>query len=64
MQDSKKHIFIILDRPLLATVKAHIQYRTINIQLSFGNMTIELNVFHIAKQPHNEDEGIVDVDLV
>ncbi|KAH9658022.1 hypothetical protein KPL70_023327 [Citrus sinensis] len=33
-------------------------------QLSFGNMTIELNIFNIAKQLHNADDGIVDVDLI
>ena len=32
--------------------------------LSFGNMTMELNIFNIAKQPHNADDGIVDVDLI
>ncbi|KAH9724538.1 hypothetical protein KPL70_007523 [Citrus sinensis] len=34
------------------------------IQLSFGNMTMELNIFNIVKQPHNADDGIVDVDLI
>ena len=34
------------------------------MQLSFGNMTMELNIFNIAKQPHNVDDGIVDVDLI
>ena len=26
------------------------------MKLSFGNMTLEVNVFNIAKQPPNEDE--------
>ena len=34
------------------------------MQLSFGNMTMKLNIFNIAKQPHNADDGIVDVDLI
>ena len=34
------------------------------MQLSFGNMTMELNIFNIAKQPHNADDGIIDVDLI
>ena len=34
------------------------------MQLSFGNMTMELNIFNIAKQPHNADDGIVEVDLI
>ncbi|KAH9685156.1 hypothetical protein KPL70_013841 [Citrus sinensis] len=62
--DSRKHIPIILGRPFLATADAHIQCRTGNMQLSFDNMTMELNIFNIAKQPHNADDGIVDVDLI
>lgn len=34
------------------------------MQLSFGNMTMELNFFNIAKQPHNANDEIVDVDLI
>ncbi|KAH9801963.1 hypothetical protein KPL71_001215 [Citrus sinensis] len=60
----RKHIPIILSRPFLATADAHIQYRTGNMQLSFGNMTMELNIFNIAKQPYNANDGIVDVDLI
>ncbi|KAH9656697.1 hypothetical protein KPL70_022786 [Citrus sinensis] len=62
--DSRKHIPIILDRPFLATADAHIQCRTRNMQLSFGNMIMELNIFNIAKQPHNADDRIVNVDLI
>lgn len=34
------------------------------MQLSFGNLIIELNIFNIAKQLHDRDEGIVDMDLI
>ena len=34
------------------------------MQLSFSNITIELNIFNIAKQPLHRDEGIVGVDLI
>ena len=64
IHDSRKYIPIILDRPFLATADAHIHCRTGNMQLSFGNMTMELNIFNIAKQLHNADNGIVDVDLI
>ncbi|KAH9793150.1 hypothetical protein KPL71_004433 [Citrus sinensis] len=64
LHDSRKHIPIILGRSFLATADAHIQCRTGNMQLSFGNMTMELNIFNIVKQPHNADDGIVDVDLI
>ena len=26
------------------------------MKITFGNMTLEVNVFHIAKQPHDDDE--------
>ena len=64
IQDSRKHIPIILGRPFLATVDAHIQCWTGNMQLSFSNMTMELNIFNITKQPQNANDGIVDVDLI
>ncbi|KAH9769590.1 hypothetical protein KPL71_012072 [Citrus sinensis] len=64
IQDSRKHIFIILGRPFLATADAHIQCRTGNMQLSFGNMTMDLNIFNISKQPHNADDEIVELDLI
>ena len=34
------------------------------MKLSFGNMTMELNIFNIAKQPHNADDVIIDMDLI
>ena len=34
------------------------------MQLSFANKTMELNIFSIAKQPHNADDRIIDVDLI
>ena len=34
------------------------------MQLSFGNMTMELNIFNIVNQSHNTDDGIVYVDLI
>lgn len=48
----------------LATAEAHIQCGTGNMQLSFSNMNTKLNIFNIAKQPPNRDEGIVDVDVI
>ena len=34
------------------------------MQLSFGSMNMELNIFNIVKQPHYADAGIIDVDLI
>ncbi|KAH9782028.1 hypothetical protein KPL71_008713 [Citrus sinensis] len=64
IQDSRKHIPIILCQPFLATADAHIQCKTGNMQLSFDNMTMHLKIFNIAKLPHNADDEIVNVDLI
>ena len=52
--DSKIPIF--LGRPFLATVNALINCRNGLMKISFGNMTLEVNVFNIGKQPRDDDE--------
>ncbi|XP_062104267.1 uncharacterized protein LOC133815443 [Humulus lupulus] len=47
---------IILGRPFLAIVNALINCRNGLMKISFGNMTLEVNIFHVAKQPHDDDE--------
>jgi hypothetical protein len=42
---------IILGHPFLATSNALINYRNGQMKLSFGNMTLEMNIFNICKQP-------------
>ena len=41
------HVPIILGRPFLATGNAIINFRNGIMQLTFGNMTLELNIFHL-----------------
>ena len=41
------HVPIILGRPFLATTNAIINCRIGVMQLTFGNMTLELNIFHL-----------------
>ena len=41
---------IILGRPFLATSNAIINCRNGIMQLSFGNMTMELNIFYLCKK--------------
>ena len=49
---------IILGRPFLATSNAIINCRNGVMQLTFGNMTLELNIFHLSnKRKPAEDEG-------
>ena len=44
------YVPIILGRPLLATSNAIINCRNGVMQLTFGNMTLELNIFHLSKK--------------
>ena len=46
----------ILGRPFLATANALINCRNGLMKLSFGNMTLEVNIFHVEKQPRDDDE--------
>ena len=49
---------IILGRPFLSTSNSIINCRNGVMQLTFGNMTLELNIFHLSnKQKPVEDEG-------
>ncbi|RVW29444.1 Retrovirus-related Pol polyprotein from transposon 17.6 [Vitis vinifera] len=49
----------LVDRPFLATSKAIINCRNGLMQLTFGNMTLELNIFHMSKKliTPEEEEG-------
>ena len=58
------HVQIILGRQFLATANAIINCRNGVIQLTFGNMTLELNIFHLSnkhKPVENENQGTDEV---
>ena len=44
------YVLIILGRPFLATFNAIINFINGVMQLTFGNMTLELNLFHLSKK--------------
>ena len=44
------HVPIILGRPFLATANAIINFRNGVMQLTFGNMTLELNILHLSNK--------------
>lgn len=46
---------IILGRPFLVTANALINCRNGLMKLSFGNMTLEVNIFHVTKQVEEDD---------
>ena len=50
------HVPIILGRPFLAIANAIINCRNGVMQLTFGNMTLELNIFHLSHK-HKPVEG-------
>ena len=62
------YVPIILGRPFLATSNAIINFRNGVMQLTFGNMTMELNIFHLSKkhmQPMEEEpEEVCIIDTI
>ena len=59
------HVPIILGRPFLATSNAIINCRNGVMQLTFGNMTLELNIFHLSKRHmHSEENDCEEVCII
>jgi hypothetical protein len=54
---------VILGRSFLATSNALINCRNGLMKLSFGNMTLEMNIFNICKQP-GDDNDLREVDFI
>ena len=63
VSDPDVQIPVILGRPFLATSNALINCRNGVLNISFGNMTLELNVFNVCKQP-GEDTDVHEVDVI
>ncbi|RVW11965.1 hypothetical protein CK203_091821 [Vitis vinifera] len=60
------YVPIILGRPFLTTSNAIINCRNGLMQLTFDNMTLELNIFYMSKKPITleEDEGLEEVCII
>jgi hypothetical protein len=54
---------VILGHLFLATFNALINCRNGLMKLSFGNMTLEMNIFNICKQP-GDDNDLQEVDFI
>jgi len=54
---------VILGHPFLGTSNALINFRNGLMKLSFGNMTLEINIFNICKQPR-DDNDLQEVDFI
>ena len=50
IESGPNHVPIILGRPFLATANAITNCRNGVMQLTFGNMTLELNIFHLSNK--------------
>jgi hypothetical protein len=55
--DVVNQIPMILGRSFLTTANALLNYRTGVMKISFGNMTVEFNIFNINNQPLEYDEA-------
>ena len=58
--EGTNHVPIILGRPFLATSNAIINCRNGVMQLTFGNMTLELNIFHLSNKHKSMEEQELD----
>ena len=54
---------VILGRPFLATTNAIIHCRGGLMTLSFGNMTVNLNIFNVIKEIR-DDEDVCEVNMI
>ena len=60
----KSQIPVILGRPFLATSNALINCRTGQMKLSFGNMTVDLNIFNLGRQPSDPSDEPMEVNFI
>ena len=56
MVESTHQVPVILGRPFLATANAIINCRNGIMQLTFGNMTLELNIFHLSNRDKTTED--------
>ncbi|GFS34255.1 hypothetical protein Acr_00g0032950 [Actinidia rufa] len=63
VESFKRHIPVILGRPFLATANAVIHCRHGLLKLSFGNMTLETNIFTVGKQMKEVDQ-IEEINVI
>ena len=62
--EGTKQVPIILGRPFLATSNAIINCRNEVMKLTFGNMTLELNIFHLGSKNKSVEEQEQESDEV
>ena len=62
IENGPNHVPIILGKPFMATANAIINCRNGVMQLTFGNMTLELNIFHLnnKQKPRETKNQVTD----
>jgi len=60
----RAHTPVILERPFLTTANAIINFRNDFIRLTFGDMTREVNVFNLRKQPRDVEDQTFEVNII
>ena len=59
------YVPIILGRPFLSTSNAIINYQNGVMKLTFGNMTLELNIFHLSKKHMQPvEDGLEEICII
>ena len=61
--NQETQFLVILGRPFLATTNAIIHCRGGLMTLSFGNMTVNLNIFNVIKEIR-DDEDVCEVNMI
>ena len=64
VSNSRAQTPVILGRPFLATANATINCRNGSMRLTFGDMTREVNVFNLGKQPRDVEDQTFEVNLI
>jgi len=64
VSNSRSQIPVILGRPFLATANAIINCKNRSMRLTFGDMTKEVNVFNLGKQPRDMNDQTFEVNSI
>jgi hypothetical protein len=64
VENPRGQIPVILGRPFLATTNVVINCRSNQMKLTFGNMTMDVNIFHLGKQPSDQTNEPFEVNMI
>ena len=64
MSNPRSRTPIILEHPFLATTNTIINCRNGSMRLTFGDMTKEVNVFNLGRQPRDINDQTFEVNSI